>query len=100
MAGDALERLSPGRRHRRMWVSEGRAHIEVRAVHRPAHDQLVKDLEAALNAIEGVDWAQVNVVLGRVVVVFDPEGPTVDDLVEEIEGIEEAHEVEDERFPH
>ena len=100
MAGDALERLSPGRRHRRMWVSEGRAHIEVRAVHRPGHDQLVKDLEAALNAIEGVEWAQVNVVIGRVVVVFDPEGPTVDDLVEEIEGIEEAHEVEEERFPH
>jgi cation-transporting ATPase I len=100
IAGDALERLNPGRRHRRVWVSEGRAHIEVRAVDRPGHDRLVKDLEAALNAVEGVDWAQVNAVLGRVVVVFDPDAPSLDDLVEEIEGIEEAHEVGDERFPH
>jgi cation-transporting ATPase I len=100
IAGDALERLNPGRRHRRVWVSEGRAHIEVRAVDRPGHDRLIKDLEAALNAVEGVDWAQVNAVLGRVVVVFDPEGPSLDDLVDEIEAIEEAHEVGDERFPH
>lgn len=100
MAGDALERLNPGRRHRRMWASEGRAHIEVRAVHRSGTGQLVKDLEAALSAVEGVRWAQVNAVLGRVVVVFDPDGPTADDLIEVIEGIEEAHDIGDERFPH
>jgi cation-transporting ATPase I len=83
-----------------MWASEGRAHIEVRAVHRSGCDELVKDLESALKAIEGVDWAQVNPVLGRVVVVFDPEGPSLDDIVDVIEGIEAAHEVGDERFPH
>jgi cation-transporting ATPase I len=81
-------------------VGEGRAHIEVRAVHRPGHEQLIKDLEAALNGVEGVQWAQVNAVLGRVVVVFDPDGPSPDDLLEMIEGIEEGHEVADDRFPH
>jgi len=100
LTGDALGRLSPGRRHRRMWVGEGRAHIEVRAVHRPGRERLIEDLEAALRAIDGVRWAQVNAVLGRVVVVFDPDGPSADDLLEEIEGIEAAHEVSDDRFPH
>ncbi len=100
LAGDALERLSPGRRHRRVWVREGRAHIEVRGMDRAGYGLLVKDLEAALNAVPGVQWAQVNPVLGRVVVVFDSEDPTVDDLLEVIEGIEAIHEVADERFPH
>lgn len=72
----------------------------MRAVYRPGHEQLIKDLEAALNGIEGVQWAQVNAVLGRVVVVFDPDGPSSDDLLEVIEGIEETHEVADDRFPH
>ena len=30
--GSALDRVNPGRRHRRFWVGDGRAHIEVRAV--------------------------------------------------------------------
>lgn len=100
VAGDALGRLNPGRWRRRTWVGDGRAHIEVRGVHRPGYEQLVKDVEAALCAIDGVHWAQVNTVLGRVAVVFDSEGTSVGDLVNEIESIEESHEVGDERFPH
>jgi len=97
--GDALERLNPGRRRRRIWVGKGRAHIEVRAVHRPGFEVLIKDIEVALNAIEEVQWAQVNAVLGRVVVAFDPDVSLVEDLLEAIEGVEEAHQVDHERFP-
>ena len=97
--GEALGRLYSGRRHRRIWVGKGRAHIEVRAVHRPGFEVLIKDIEAALNAIEEVRWAQVNAVLGRVVVAFDPDVSLVDRLLEAIEGVEEAHQVDHERFP-
>ncbi len=98
--GGALDRLSPGRRRRRLWVGEGKAHIEVRGVHDPARKVLVRDVERALNAVPGVQWAQVNAVAGRVIVAFDPEGASTEDLLGAIEGVEEAHEVHKERFSH
>ena len=82
-----------------MWAGRGKAHIEVRAVHRAGMEALARDVERALHAAEGVQWAQVNALTGRVVVAFDPDGPSVDDLVGVVEGVEEAHDVEDERFP-
>ena len=98
--GGALDRLSPGRRRRRLWVGQGKAHIEVRGVHDPARKVLVRDVERALHAVPGVQWAQVNAVAGRVIVAFDPEGPSTEDLLGVIEGVEEAHEVHKERFSH
>ncbi len=95
-----LDRLSPGRRRRRLWVGRGKAHIEVRGVHRPGSDSLARDLERALHAVEGVQWAQVNAVAGRVVVAFDPEGPSVEDLIDVVDGVEEAHDIHKERFSH
>ena len=56
------------------------------------------DVERALHVVEGVHWAQVNAVAGRVVVAFDPEGPSVEDLLDVIDGVEEAHDVHKERF--
>jgi cation-transporting ATPase I len=81
-------------------VGPGKTHIEVRGVHRPGSDLLARDVERALQATRGVQWAQVNAVAGRVVVAFDPEGPSIDDLLEVIEGVEEAHDVHQERFSH
>src|ERR1035437_6580497 len=98
--GSALDRVNPGRRHRRVWVADGRAHIEVRAVCRPGQEHIARHVERALRDVEGVHWAQVNAVVGRVVVVFDPEGVDTDDLLGVIEGVEEAHEVHEERFSH
>jgi cation-transporting ATPase I len=98
--GSAIERLNPGRRRRRLWASRGKAHIEVRDAHVPGRGALAREVERALQGIEGVQWAQVNAVAGRVIVAFDPDGPSVDDLVEVIEGVEEAHEVQEERFSH
>jgi cation-transporting ATPase I len=42
----------------------------------------------------------VNAVAGRVIVAFDPEGPSTEDLLGVIEGVEEAHDVHNERFSH
>ena len=95
-----LARLGPDRRRRRVWAADGKAHIEVRGVHLPGRKDLARDVERALHAAEGVHWAQVNVVTGRVIVAFDPDGPSVDDLVDVVEAVEEAHDVDDERFPH
>jgi len=77
----------------------GRAHIEVRAVHLPDHEALVKDLIARLGDIEGVQWAEVNAAIGRVIVDFDPEGPDLGDLLDVVEAVERHHEVVEERFP-
>jgi len=96
----ALDRLSPGRRRRRLWVGRGKAHIEVRGVHHPGREVLARDVERALHVVEGVQWAQVNAVAGRVVVAFDPEGPSIEDLLDVIDGVEEAHDVHKERFSH
>ena len=38
--------------------------------------------------------------VGRVVVAFDADGPSPEDLIEVIEGVEEVHEVHKERFSH
>ncbi len=98
--GGILDRLSPGRKRRRLWVSGGKAHIEVRGSHQPGRGAMARDLEEALQALEGVQWAQVNAVSARVVVAFEPDSSSVDDIVDVIEGVEEVHQVSQERFPH
>ncbi len=92
--------LGSGRQRRRVWTGRGKAHIEVRAVHRSGMEALAADVERALHAAEGVQWARVNAITGRVIVAFDPDGPSLDDLVGIVEGVEESHDVQDERFPH
>ncbi len=91
-----------GRRHRRTAVSAdgGRAHIEVRGVHRTERAALVADVKVALMRLEGVDWAEVDAIVGRAVVVFDPGSLTADDLIETIETVEDLHDAAEERFPH
>jgi cation-transporting ATPase I len=81
---------APGRAHRRTWVGNGRAHIEVRAVHRGDGRLLARRVERDLQALEGVDWAEVNAVLGRVVAAFDGDVTTVDALVATVEAAEAA----------
>ncbi|MCL4449377.1 MAG: cation-translocating P-type ATPase [Actinobacteria bacterium] len=90
-----------GRKHRRIWKGNGRAHIEVKAVHKEGTEHIARDIETSLKKLKGVDWVEVNSVLGRVVVAFS-EGSDVDmeDLVDAVEEIEEAHDIHRERFPH
>lgn len=95
------ERLLPvaTRRQRRTWSGNGRAHVEVRGAHRAGVDVFLRHVESALEALEGVHWAEVNAVVGRVVVAFDGEQLGVDDLVAVVEGVEEAHDMHTDRFP-
>jgi cation-transporting ATPase I len=88
----------PDRRRRRSWVSDGRAHIEARGVRKPGNESVVAHFEAALREVEGVQWAQVNAITGRIAVMFDPDGVSFDDLVEVIEGVEDAHGLTNEGF--
>ncbi len=92
--------LAAGRRHRRVWARDGRAHIEVRAARRPGLGAFTAEVERALRSLDSVSWAEVNAVTGRVVVVFDPDSTGVDDLVDVVEGVEEAHGLHAERFGH
>jgi len=90
-----------GRRHRRVTVSAGgHAHIEVRGVHRAERSALLSDVRSALERLGGVNWAEVDAIVGRAVVVFDPSALNVDDLIETIETVEDEHGAQDERFPH
>ncbi|NJC73000.1 cation-transporting P-type ATPase [Planosporangium thailandense] len=91
----------PGRSRmsRRSWVGNGRAHIEVRGLDRPGSEAFAKQVEEQLERLHGVHWAEVNAVLGRVVVAFTGDRVDVDDLVDAIEDVEEAHELHTAGFP-
>jgi cation-transporting P-type ATPase I len=91
-----------GRRQRRIAVSSDgrRAHIEVRGANLPNRAALVRDVERALTRLDGVDWAEVDAIVGRVVVAFHPESVSADDLVAALETVEDAHDAAGERFPH
>ncbi len=89
-----------GRRHRRVWSGNGRAHIEVRAGRRRGVESFTRQVEEALRAVDSVRWAEVNALTGRVVVAFDPESSELDDLIGVVEGVEEAHGLHRERFGH
>jgi cation-transporting ATPase I len=98
--GALVDRIEgSGRRHRRSWLGADRAHIEVKGVHRAGLEDLARHVEKALEEIPSVHWAEVNAVAGSVVVAFDPGGADVDDLVDVIEAVEDAHGLHDERFP-
>jgi cation-transporting ATPase I len=91
-----------GRHHRRVAVHPdgGRAHIELRGAHRPDGHRIAAAAKEAVEDIDGVEWAEVDGIVGRIIVVFDPESISAEDLVETIETVEEAHDALDERFPH
>jgi cation-transporting P-type ATPase I len=90
-----------GRHQRRLTVTPvGHAHIELRGAHKPEQSVLAAAARKALEEIEGVQWAEVDGIVGRVIVVFDPESVSPDDLVETLETLEDLHDVKGERFPH
>ena len=92
--------VSRGRPQRRRWAGHGHAHIEVKGVDQPGNADVAARVEEELRGLPGVHWAEVNAVLGRVIVAFDDGTIGVDDMVGVIEGVEEAHGLADERFGH
>ena len=88
------------RRRRRVWTRTGRAHIEVRGLrgHGERHERLSGELTRAVRAVKGVHWAEVNAVLGQVVVDLDEDQIGVDEVLGLVEQLEEAHGTSQEQF--
>jgi cation-transporting ATPase I len=97
---DPLSRLlDPERRRaRRVWTSGGHAHIEVRQVDPAAFDRFAERLEAKLGGHSAVRWVEAVDTVGRVVVAFDEQAGSADELVESVESVEEEFGVRDRPF--
>ncbi|MEV0700451.1 cation-translocating P-type ATPase [Saccharopolyspora sp. NPDC050389] len=76
---------------RRVWAGRHRSHLEMRGVHRPGTEAAARDVEQRLLEVDGVRSAEVNGVLGRVVVAHDPEVVDIAALARVIADAEADH---------
>jgi cation-transporting ATPase I len=78
--------------HRRVWEDDDHDHaqIEVHGIEDPAAVGLRQRLAQRLSRAEGVRWAEVNAITGRVAVAFDGGESTLASLIELIDGIEDS----------
>jgi cation-transporting ATPase I len=74
------------------------AHIEIRAGRRPGTEGMLIRLHEELHALKGVRWAEVDGVLGRVVVALEDDDLDLSEIVDVVEAVEEAHGLHEERF--
>lgn len=82
---------------RRVHRADGRTSIRVRGVHRPGREDMAADLVGEMLNVAGVARAEVNAVLGTVLVIEDGEVP-VDELIDVVEMIEDRHGAADDPF--
>jgi cation-transporting ATPase I len=75
---------------RRCHQEEGRAHIEVRPGGRRAVEELARRVEEEFGKVEGVQWAELNPHLHRVIVAFDPARCRTEELVALVERCEQS----------
>jgi cation-transporting ATPase I len=80
-------------------MTNGRAHIEVRGADRIGLEDFAIQLEKNLSRLAGVTRAELNTITGRVVVILEEDGPTLEDLIEEIESVEEDYGLAETNFP-
>jgi cation-transporting ATPase I len=81
----------PLERHtRRVYADRGHAHIEVAAPAAEERPELRRALRRQLERLEGVQWATVNDVVGRVLVGFDDRRVSVEDVVGVVTAIEKT----------
>jgi cation-transporting ATPase I len=78
------------RRTRRVWADRRHAHIEVAAPAADEQPELGRALRRHLERLDGVEWAAVNDVVGRVLVAFDDRRVSVDEVVGAVTAIEQA----------
>lgn len=81
------------RSQRRVVVCEGRATVEVRGLGSAKHPAVVRALKRQLDAVEGVDWWQVNAVTGRIVAALGEGAAGLPELIAAVERVEEFSEV-------
>jgi cation-transporting P-type ATPase I len=78
------------RHHRRVWVDGGHAHVELAEPAAAGGPEVRRTLRQQLERLEGVEWATVNEVAGRVLVAFDRRRVRVEDVVGVVTSIERA----------
>jgi cation-transporting ATPase I len=99
-AAEALTDLGPQRARRRVWHQGGHAAIEVRGLpgRGPRHRAVADGVQAALRRLKGVRWAEVNAVTAQVLIAFDESTVGLDQLVDAVGTVEDAHGTGDEPF--
>ncbi|MBL7500270.1 cation-translocating P-type ATPase, partial [Frankia sp. CN7] len=93
------ELTHPDRRPRRIWHEDGAAHIELIGVARTGGPSAHAAVSDALRRLAGVDWAEVDEGLGRVLVGFDGDQVEVSDLVDTVGDVERALHAEEGQGP-
>ncbi|MHA6794355.1 HAD-IC family P-type ATPase [Pseudonocardia bannensis] len=78
------------RQRRRVWTTRGRTLVELTAPAVEGGPEVRRALRRHLERLEGVEWAVVNDVVGRVLVAFDDRRITVEDVVDVVTAIEQA----------
>src|SRR5215213_1397533 len=78
------------RRTRRVWADSGHAHVEIAAPPAEESAEVRSALRRHLQRLEGVQWATVNDVVGRVLVAFDERRVGVEDVVGVVTAVEQA----------
>lgn len=76
---------------RRSWSGSGRAWVEVRGLDGPGGDDVAAAVLDTVRELDGVQWAELNRTLSRVVVSVAPAGPSVEELSAAINGVERGH---------
>ncbi|HZH22594.1 MAG TPA: cation-translocating P-type ATPase [Geodermatophilus sp.] len=80
----------PARHTRRVWADRGRVQVELCAPAAEEAPEVRHALRRHLERLEGVEWAAVNDVVGRVLVAFDERRVTAADLVGTVAAVERA----------
>jgi cation-transporting ATPase I len=80
----------PARHTRRVWGDRGRLQVELCVPAAEDTPEVRRSLRRHLERLEGVEWAAVNDVVGRVLVAFDERRVTAADLVGTVTAIERA----------
>ncbi len=78
------------RRTRRVWADSGHVHVELAAPPAEESAEVRSALRRQLERLEGVQWATVNDVVGRVLVAVDSRQVSVEDVVGVVAAVEQA----------
>jgi cation-transporting P-type ATPase I len=81
-----------------LWSAHGHAHIELRRVDPSQADRFAERLEAELSRHPAVRWVETVGEVGRMVVAYDENAASEEDLVESVEDVEDEFAVKDEPF--
>jgi cation-transporting ATPase I len=81
----------PLARHtRRVFHDEGHVQVEIAAPGADGRSEMRRALRRHLERLEGVEWASVNDVVGRVLVAIDDRRVTVEEVVDVVAAVEQA----------